>query len=214
VGVGAGTTLGPYEILEAIGAGGMGQVFKARDTRLNRIVAVKILSDRFAEDPERKQRFEREAQAIASLNHPNICVVHDVGQDGGTNYLVMEYLEAESLAKRLEKGPLPLAQALKCAIEIADALDKAHRHGIIHRDLKPANIMLTKCGAKLLDFGLAKLRSSPVQSASSLPTEGAGCTENDTRRTDERNSECSRLRIGQTPLNCRELQERIPELPQ
>jgi Tol biopolymer transport system component len=150
----------------------MGQVFKARDTRLNRIVAVKILSERFAEDPERKQRFEREAQAIASLNHPNICVVHDVGEEAGTSYLVMEYLEAGSLAQRLEKGPLPLAQALKCAIEIADALDKAHRHGIIHRDLKPANIMLTKSGAKLLDFGLAKLRTSAVQSASSLPTEG------------------------------------------
>jgi Tol biopolymer transport system component len=155
----------------------MGLVFKARDTRLNRIVAVKILSDRFAEDPERKQRFEREAQAIASLNHPNICVVHDVGHEAGTNYLVMEYLEAESVAQRLEKGPLPLPQALKCAIEISDALDKAHRHGIIHRDLKPANIMLTKSGAKLLDFGLAKLRTSAVQSASTLPTEGANLTE-------------------------------------
>jgi Tol biopolymer transport system component len=155
----------------------MGQVFKARDTRLNRIVAVKMLSDRFSEDPERKQRFEREAQAIASLNHPNICVVHDVGEEGGTCYLVMEYIEGESLAQRLERGPLPLPQALKCAIEIADGLDKAHRHGIIHRDLKPANIMLTKSGAKLLDFGLAKLRGSAVQSASSLPTDGANLTE-------------------------------------
>jgi serine/threonine protein kinase len=151
-----GTNLGPYEILEPIGAGGMGQVFKARDRRLNRTVAVKVLPEHFADNAELKQRFEREAQAIASLNHPNICVVYDVGQaGGGTNYLVMEYLEGETLAKRLEKGPLPIDQALKYAIEIADALDKAHSHGVTHRDLKPSNIMVTKSGAKLVDFGLA-----------------------------------------------------------
>ena len=141
-----GTSLGPYEILEAIGAGGMGEVFKARDTRLNRTVAVKVLAEHFAENAELKQRFAREAQAIAALNHPHICVVHDVGQEDGMHYIVMEYLEGETLAKRLEKGPMPIEQALKCAIEIADALEKAHQLGVTHRDLKPANIFLVARG--------------------------------------------------------------------
>ena len=166
-----GKSLGPYEILDAIGAGGMGEVYKARDTRLNRLVAVKVLPEGVALDAERKQRFEREAQTIAALNHPNICVVHDVGQDGGTHYLVMEYLEGDTLAARIEKGPLPLDQALKCAIEVGDALDKAHGHDVVHRDVKPANIILTKSGAKLLDFGLAKAgAASIISGASQAPT--------------------------------------------
>ncbi len=152
----SGTKLGPYEIESPLGAGGMGEVYRARDTRLDRTVAIKVLPQHLADTPEAKQRFEREARAVSALNHPNICTLYDVGSQDGTEYLVMEYLEGETLAARLEKGPLPLDQALKCGIEVADALDKAHRAGIIHRDLKPGNIMLTKSGAKLLDFGLAK----------------------------------------------------------
>jgi eukaryotic-like serine/threonine-protein kinase len=161
-----GTRLGPYEILTPLGTGGMGEVYKARDTRLNRSVAVKVLPPELASDPDRRGRFEREAHAIAVLSHPHICVVHDIGRDNGTDYLVMELLEGETLAERLSrrsKGrPLPMNEVLRYAIEIADALDKAHRAGIVHRDLKPANIMLTKTGAKLLDFGLAKLRGPAV----------------------------------------------------
>ena len=153
-----GERLGPYEVLSAIAAGGMGEVYKARDTRLNRIVAIKVLPEQFANRAELRQRFEREARTIASLNHAHICTLYDVGQQDGTDYLVMEYLEGETLAERLKKGALPLEQVLKYAIEIADALDKAHRKGITHRDLKPGNIMLTKSGAKLLDFGLAKFQ--------------------------------------------------------
>src|SRR5258705_835704 len=149
------TRLGPYEILSLLGVGGMGEVYRARDTRLERTVAIKILSQH-SSDPGRRQRFEREAKAISGLNHPNICVLHDIGHQDGIDYLVMECVEGETLAKRLEKGPLPLEQVLKLGAEIADALDKAHRSGVVHRDLKPANIMLTKSGAKLLDFGLAK----------------------------------------------------------
>jgi eukaryotic-like serine/threonine-protein kinase len=136
----------------------MGEVYKARDTRLDRTVAVKIVPEHVATDPELKQRFEREAKALAALNHPHICHIHDVGNQDGIDFLVMEHLEGETLAERLGKGALPLDQALRIAIEIADALDKAHRKGIVHRDLKPGNVMLTKGGAKLLDFGLAKLR--------------------------------------------------------
>jgi len=173
----AGMNLGPYEVLEAIGAGGMGEVYKARDTRLNRAVAVKVLPENVSENAELKQRFEREAQTIAALNHPHICVVHDVGQEGSTHYLVMEYLEGETLGQRLEKGPLPVEQALKYAIEIADGLDRAHQQGIIHRDLKPGNVMLTKSGAKLLDFGLAKFRTAPfTSSASAVPTQASDLT--------------------------------------
>ena len=148
----AGKRLGPYEIVSRIGAGGMGEVYRARDTRLERSVAIKILPTDFAHNAQFKVRFDREAKAISQLNHPNICTLYDVGDD----YLVMELLEGETLADRLAKGPLPLADVLKFGAQIADALDRAHRAGIVHRDLKPANIMLTKAGAKLLDFGLAK----------------------------------------------------------
>jgi Tol biopolymer transport system component len=163
----AGAKLGPYEIVAPLGAGGMGEVYRARDTRLERTVAIKILPAQFSSDPVRKQRFEREARAVSALNHPHICTLHDVGSQDGTEFLVMEYLEGETLAARLEKGPLPLEQVLKFGMEIADALDKAHRQGIIHRDLKPGNIMLTKSGAKLLDFGLAKA-ATPVASGMTL----------------------------------------------
>src|SRR2546427_1632480 len=167
------TNLGPYEVLGALGAGGMGEVYRARDTRLDRTVAVKILPDHLASRAELRERFEREARTVASLNHPHICTLHDIGHQDGTDYLVMEYLEGETLAQRLLRGPLPLEQVLQFAIEIADALDKAHRKGVTHRDLKPSNIMLTKSGTKLLDFGLAKLKqeTAPANiSLSKLPT--------------------------------------------
>jgi hypothetical protein len=147
-----GSQLGPYEIVSRIGAGGMGEVFKARDTRLDRSVAIKVLPAELAANAQLRLRLEREARAISQLNHPNICTLFDVG-DG---FLVMELLEGETLADRITRGPLPVAQTLRLGMQIADALDKAHRAGIVHRDLKPANIMLTKSGAKLLDFGLAK----------------------------------------------------------
>jgi eukaryotic-like serine/threonine-protein kinase len=162
-----GTQLGPYEITAPLGAGGMGEVYRARDTRLDRTVAIKILPAHLSSDPVRKQRFEREAKTISSLNHPNICVLHDVGQQDGIDYLVMECLEGETLAKRLEKGALPLEQVLKYGMQIADALDKAHRSGVVHRDLKPGNIMLTLTGAKLLDFGLAK-PAAPLSSSATV----------------------------------------------
>jgi serine/threonine protein kinase/Tol biopolymer transport system component len=151
-----GTKLGPYEIIAPLGAGGMGEVFRARDTRLDRTVAIKILTQGLADTPEIRQRFEREARAVSSLNHPHICALYDVGHQDGIEYLVMEYIEGETLAARIAKGPLPTADLLRYASQIADALDKAHRQGIVHRDLKPGNVMLTKSGAKLLDFGLAK----------------------------------------------------------
>jgi serine/threonine protein kinase len=162
----AGTRLGPYEILAPLGVGGMGEVYRARDTRLDRAVAIKILPPQFSADPVRKQRFEREAKTISNLNHPNICVLYDVGRQDGVDYLVMECVEGETLAKRLEKGPLTQEQMLKYGAQIADALDKAHRAGIVHRDLKPGNIMLTPSGVKLLDFGLAK----PVAPLADLET--------------------------------------------
>src|ERR1700682_5504977 len=173
-----GRRLGPYEILSAIGAGGMGEVYRARDTRLDRIVAIKVLPTHLADRTELRERFEREARTIASLNHPHICTLHDIGQQDGVDFLVMEYLEGETLAQRLVKGPLSLDQVLQYAIEIADALDKAHRKGITHRDLKPGNIMLTKSGTKLLDFGLAKLRQevSPATPVSQLPTMNGAIT--------------------------------------
>jgi eukaryotic-like serine/threonine-protein kinase len=157
-----GRRLGPYEILSSIGAGGMGEVYRARDTRLDRIVAIKVLPTHLADRSELRERFEREARTIASLNHPHICTLFDIGHQDGTDFLVMEYLEGETLAVRLLKGSLPLEQVLQYAIEISDALDKAHRKGITHRDLKPGNIMLTKSGTKLLDFGLAKLKQEAV----------------------------------------------------
>src|ERR1035438_2865149 len=152
----SGTKLGPYEIQSPLGAGGMGEVYRARDTRLDRTVAIKILPVHLSSSPEARQRFEREARVISSLNHPHICVLHDIGVQDGTAYLVMEHLQDESLELRLKKGPLSLKQALHCGFEICEALEKAHRAGIVHRDLKPGNIMLTPVGAKLLDFGLAK----------------------------------------------------------
>jgi WD40 repeat protein/predicted Ser/Thr protein kinase len=168
----AGARLGPYEIVSPLGAGGMGEVYRARDTRLERDVAVKVLPAHLSSSEEMRQRFEREAKAISQLSHPHICALYDVGSHEGTEYLVMEYLEGETLAERLVKGPLPLEQTLRFGVEIADALDKAHRQGIVHRDLKPGNVMLTKSGVKLLDFGLAKaIAPMGVQSGlTALPT--------------------------------------------
>ncbi len=169
----AGTRLGPYEIVAPIGAGGMGEVYRAKDTRLGRDVAVKVLPAHMSASAELRQRLEREAKTISQLSHPHICMLHDVGHQDGTDYLVMEFLEGETLADRLGRGALPVDQALRTGIEIAGALDAAHRSGIIHRDLKPGNIMLTKSGVKLLDFGLAKLAAPPPAAASmvtSLPT--------------------------------------------
>jgi eukaryotic-like serine/threonine-protein kinase len=168
-----GTNLGPYEILSAIGAGGMGEVYKARDIRLNRSVAVKLLPPDLAERPDRRRRFEAEARTISSLNHPHICTLFDVGNQNGQAFLVMEYLEGETLDDRLTRGPLPVAEVLQHAIAIADALDHAHRQGIVHRDIKPSNVMITASGAKLLDFGLAKgpifEPASPLTTASIEP---------------------------------------------
>ena len=158
--LGAGARLGPYEVIAPIGKGGMGEVYKARDTRLERIVAIKVLPPEWTNDPAAKERFDREAQTIASLKHPHICVLHDVGSEGETNFLVMEFLEGETLTDRLVRGPLPLQEALGIAIAIGDALDKAHRQGVVHRDLKPGNVMLTSGGPKLLDFGLAKSQAA------------------------------------------------------
>jgi serine/threonine protein kinase len=179
-----GARIGPYEIVTPLGSGGMGEVYKARDTRLRRTVAIKIIRTHLSGDAEFRSRFQREAHAIAALQHPHVCTLYDVGHENGTDFLIMEYVEGETLADRLSKGAVPLAQALKIAIEIADALDKAHRQGIVHRDLKPGNIMITKSGAKLLDFGLAKLRPTNHQEmgavSSSLATAPAPLTERGT----------------------------------
>jgi eukaryotic-like serine/threonine-protein kinase len=156
----AGTTLGPYEIVSPIGAGGMGEVYRTRDSRLERIVAIKVLPAHLSSSSELKVRFEREARAASALNHPHICHLYDVGSQDGTAFLVMEYLQRETLANRLRKGALPLKQVLAVGIQISEAPATAHHAGILHRDLKPANVMLTREGAKLLDFGLAK--TSPV----------------------------------------------------
>src|SRR6266571_9249084 len=169
-----GTKLGPYEIQSPLGAGGMGEVYRALDTRLDRAIAIKILPDHLSQNHEAQQRFEREARAISSLNHPNICTLHDVGHEDGIDYLVMEFLEGETLADRLAKGPLPVAQILKYGTDICEGLERAHRSGVVHRDLKPGNIMLTKSGAKLMDFGLAKSEPVPAlatAAASSLTIE-------------------------------------------
>jgi serine/threonine protein kinase len=151
-----GNKLGPYEIVVSLGAGGMGEVYRARDTRLGRTVAIKILPTEVSSDPARKQRFQREARIISGLNHPHICVVHDIGSQDGLDFLVMQYIEGETLAGRLKRGPVPVDQVLKIGAQIAGALDRAHGSGVVHRDLKPGNIMLASAGAKLLDFGLAK----------------------------------------------------------
>ena len=165
----AGSRLGPYEIQSPLGAGGMGEVYRARDTRLDRTVAIKVLPHHLSSNPDLKQRFEREARAISSLNHPRICTLHDIGRQDGIDFLVMEYLEGESLADRLRKGPLPLRELSKVGIEVCEALEAAQRAGIVHRDLKPGNIMLTKSGAKLMDFGLAKAAVSGLSPAASAP---------------------------------------------
>src|SRR5579859_361469 len=162
----SGTKLGPYEIQSPLGTGGMGEVYRARDTRLDRMVAIKILPAHLSSNPEAKQRFEREARTISSLNHPNICTLYDVGHQDGTDFLVMEYLEGETLADRLRQGCLPLGQTLRYGRDICEGLESAHRSGLIHRDLKPGNIMLTKTGAKLMDFGLAK-PVTPIHTPSS-----------------------------------------------
>jgi eukaryotic-like serine/threonine-protein kinase len=179
-----GTRLGPYELVAPVGAGGMGEVYRAKDTRLDRTVAVKVLPSHLSASAESRQRFEREAKTISQLSHPHICALYDVGREGETEYLVMEYLEGETLSDRLLKGPLAFEQVFRYGIEIADALDKAHRQGIVHRDLKPGNVMLTKSGVKLLDFGLAKaiaptgrssgssLTALPTQAGSNLTQEG------------------------------------------
>ena len=172
-----GQTLSHYRIIDKLGAGGMGEVYLAEDSRLDRKVALKILPQHLSDRADLRERFEREARAVSSLNHPHICTLYDIGEQDGIHYLVMEHLEGETLAARLEKGALPLEQTLQYAIQIADALDKAHRQGVVHRDLKPGNIMLVKSGAKLLDFGLAKLQATETPTnLSSLPTEQASLT--------------------------------------
>jgi eukaryotic-like serine/threonine-protein kinase len=165
----AGRMIGPYQVLTFVGAGGMGQVYKAHDTRLDRTVAIKVLPAHVARDAQARDRFEREARAVAALNHPHICTLHDIGHQDGLDFLVMEYLEGETLGARLAKGPVPVAQAVQYAIQIASALDKAHRAGLVHRDPKPGNVMLTPAGAKLLDFGLAKPVASIAAAAPTLP---------------------------------------------
>jgi Tol biopolymer transport system component len=177
--ISAGARLGPYEILAPLGAGGMGEVYRARDTRLDRAVAVKVLPSHLARDEGRRARFEREARAVSALNHPHICTLFDIGQQDGVDYIVMEYLEGETLAERLAKGPLPLEQSLRLGEQIAGALDKAHRAGIVHRDLKPGNVFLTKAGAKLLDFGLARVTdaSGIAGGLSTDPTQAKPLTE-------------------------------------
>ena len=164
-----GTRIGPYQFGSRIGSGGMGDVYKARDMRLDRTVAIKVLPLRVAGDAIARERFEREARAVAALNHPHICTLHDIGSDEGVDFLVMEYLDGESMAARLERGALSVKRALEYAIQIASALDKVHRAGIVHRDLKPGNIMITKAGAKLLDFGLSNASPSPLTTETSLP---------------------------------------------
>ncbi len=166
-----GTRLGPYEIVGAIGAGGMGEVYRARDTRLDRTVAIKVLPAAFAADPQLRERFDREARSISALDHPNICAVYDVGHEHGIDFIVMAFVEGETLGARLERGPLKLPDVLRHAMEIASALDKAHRAGIVHRDVKPGNVMLTPSGAKLLDFGLAKItQPTAIGGLTGLPT--------------------------------------------
>src|SRR5262249_18588005 len=167
-----GARLGPYEIQSAIGAGGMGAVYKARDTRLDRTVAIKVLSESLTADPQFRERFVREARTISQLDHEHICAVYDVGEQDSVAFIVMQYLEGETLEQRLQKGAVPLEQAIHYAVQIAEALDRAHRAGIVHRDLKPGNVILTKSGAKLLDFGLAKTTPAvgSVAGLSMLPT--------------------------------------------
>ncbi len=160
-----GTTLGPYHVVAKLGKGGMGEVYKARDTRLDRMVAIKVLPGDAYADRQARERFEREARAISALTDPHICTLYDVGHQDGVDFLVMELVDGETLAARLMRGPVPLAQALRCGVELAAALDRAHRAGIVHRDVKPGNVMVTRGGVKLLDFGLA--RPTPASAAAS-----------------------------------------------
>ena len=169
-----GQRLGPYEVTNVLGSGGMGRVYRALDTRLGRTVALKVISDSGGIDVEARDRFLVEARAIASLNDPHICALHDVGREGDTDFLVMEYVEGETLAARLARGALPLRAALEYAVQLADALSRAHRQGIVHRDLKPGNVMLTKSGVKLLDFGLARLAEASTGSVAAEQTNAAG----------------------------------------
>jgi eukaryotic-like serine/threonine-protein kinase len=166
-------SLGPYEILSPLGSGGMGEVYRARDSRLDRVVAIKILHSRLADEPGLRDRFEREARVLAGLNHPHICALYDIGRESAVDYLVMEYLDGQSLARKLEEGALPIDQAILWAMQLAEALDQAHRRGILHRDVKPGNIMLTASGIKLMDFGLAKASRRPGvidQTQTAIPT--------------------------------------------
>jgi eukaryotic-like serine/threonine-protein kinase len=176
-----GTKLGPYEVVSSLGAGGMGEVYRAHDSRLGRNVAIKVLPATLASDPSLRQRLEREAKAISKLSHPNICALHDIGQQDGIVFLVMELVEGETLEQRLHKGPLSPEQAISYGAQIADALSRAHKLGFIHRDLKPSNIMLTKTGAKLLDFGLAE-----QSVASAIPSSITGVTIEQSRLTEQR----------------------------
>src|SRR5262245_45309641 len=183
-----GSRLGHYEIQSLRGAGGMGEVYRSRDVRLDRTVALKILPSHIAADPGFRQRFEREARSAAALSHPHICALYDVGEAPNPDnqhgepvqFLVMEYLEGETLAEALEKKPLPMAEVLRTSIEIADAIDKAHRKAVVHRDLKPGNIMLTASGAKLLDFGLAKVQQPAFAPLALTATASAPLTDNGT----------------------------------
>src|SRR5579872_5685375 len=159
----SGTKLGPYEIQSPLGAGGMGEVYRARDTRLGRTVAIKILPTQLSTDPEAKQRFDREARAISSLNHPNICTLYDVGHQDGTDYLVMESLEGETLEQRLRRGPAPLEHVLAIGMEICEALEYAHERGIVHRDLKPANVKITPEGGPYGELEVVNLDSGKVR---------------------------------------------------
>ncbi len=167
-----GTRLGPYEILAPLGAGGMGEVYRARDTRLDRTVAIKVLPGQLSSSPELRERLEREARTISQLSHPHICALYDIGREGDTDFFVMEYLEGDTLAERLHKGALPFEQVCRYGAEIAEALGTAHAAGVVHRDLKPGNVMLTKSGVKLMDFGLAKIVAAPapIEFLTSAPT--------------------------------------------
>ena len=172
-----GARLGPYEVIGPIGAGGMGEVYRGRDTRLRRDVAIKVLPPAVSADPTRRKRFEVEARAIAALSHPHICPIYDVGAEGELQYLVLELVQGETLAARLKRGPMPLAEALARAVEMADAMATAHRSGIIHRDLKPGNVMLTKAGAVILDFGLARIVRDDAATSDAAQTATAPLTE-------------------------------------
>src|SRR5512143_2300424 len=174
----SGTRLGPYEILAPVGAGGMGEVYRGRDTRLDRTVAIKVLPAQLSSSPELRERLEREARTISQLSHPHICALYDIGREGNTDYFVMEYLEGDTLAERLDKGPLPVEQVCRYGAEIAGALGAAHAAGVLHRDLKPGNVMLTKSGVKLMDFGLAKVvaAAAPMEDLTSAPTRAKDLT--------------------------------------